>query len=256
MIEMAEEQLHGVMVWAIIAAAVPTFFYLLRKTAPYGRHYAGAGWGPHISSRLGWIIMELPAVVVFLAVYLNGKAAFHIVPLLFLVMWQGHYLNRTFIYPFRIRANGRKTPLLVIGSGFFFNVINAYINARFISEFGGYAVEWLVDPRFLIGVGIFLGGIALNLHADSILIRLRRPGETGYVIPQGGGFRFVSCPNYLGEILEWVGWALATWSLSGLAFLLFTSANLIPRARSNHQWYVETFRDYPLRRKALIPGIY
>ena len=256
MVGMAEQQLHSVIVWAVIAAAVPTFFYLLRKTAPYGRHYAGAGWGPHISSRLGWIIMELPAVVVFLAVYLNGKAAFNIVPLLFVVMWQSHYLNRTFIYPFRIRASERRTPLLVVGSGFFFNVINAYINARFISEFGEYTVGWLADPRFLIGVGIFLVGIAINLHADNILIRLRRPGETAYVVPQGGGFRFVSCPNYMGEILEWVGWALATWSLSGLAFLLFTSANLVPRARSNHQWYVETFRDYPPHRKALIPGIY
>lgn len=253
---MTEEQLHGVAVWAVIAAAVPTFFYLFRKTAPYGRHYAGGGCGPHISSRLGWIIMELPAVIVFLAVYLNGKAAFHIVPFLFVLMWQSHYLNRTFVYPFRIRASGRKTPLLVVASGFFFNVINAYINARFISEFGEYTTQWLTDPRFLIGVGVFLVGIVLNIHADNILIRLRRPGETAYVVPQGGGFRFVSCPNYTGEILEWAGWALATWSLSGLAFLLFTLANLVPRARSNHRWCVETFRDYPPSRKILIPGIY
>ena len=253
---MAEEQLHGVLVWAVIAAAGLTFLYLLRLTAPYGRHYAGTGWGPHISSRLGWVIMELPAVVIFLAVYLAGKSASHLVPLFFLAMWQVHYLNRTFVFPFRIRASGRKTPLLIVASGLFFNAINAYINARFISELGEYAVEWLADPRFLIGVGIFLAGMALNLHADNVLIRLRGPGETGYVIPQGGGYRFVSCPNYLGELLEWAGWALATWSTCGLAFFLFTAANLVPRARSNHQWYRETFSDYPPRRKALIPGVF
>ncbi len=146
--------------------------------------------------------------------------------------------------------------MLVVASGFFFNVINAYINARFISEFGEYSTQWLTDSRFLIGAGVFLVGIFLNLHADNILIRLRRPGETDYVVPQGGGFHFVSCPNYMGEILEWAGWALATWSLSGLAFFLFTFANLVPRARSNHRWYVETFSDYPPSRKALIPGIY
>ncbi len=253
---MAEEQLHGVLVWAVIAAAGLTFLYLLRMTAPYGRHYAGTGWGPHISSRLGWVIMELPAVVIFLAVYLAGKSASHLVPLFFLAMWQVHYLNRTFVFPFRIRATGRKTPLLIVASGFFFNAINAYINARFISEFGEYAIEWLADPRFLTGVGIFLAGIALNLHADNVLIRLRSPGETGYVIPQGGGYRLVSCPNYLGELLEWAGWALATWSTCGLAFFLFTAANLVPRARSNHRWYRETFSDYPPRRKALIPGVF
>ena len=171
-------------------------------------------------------------------------------------MWQGHYLNRTFVYPFRVRSRDRKTPILVAGSGFLFNVINAYINARFISEFGEYATVWLADPRFLIGVGTFLAGLALNLHADNILMRLRRPGETGYAIPQGGGFRFVSCPNYLGEILEWKGWAIATWSSCGLAFMLFAAANLAARARSNHRWYREQFSDYPTNRRVLIPGIY
>ena len=223
---MVEERLHRILIWAVLAMVPVTFLYLLRRTAPYGRHYAGADWGPHISARLAWIIMELPAPAVFLIVYLNGKSAFQFAPLLFLVMWQGHYLNRTFVYPFRVRSSGRKTPLLVVGSGFLFNVINAYINARFISEFGDYANEWLADPRFLIGVGIFLAGLVLNLHSDNILMRLRRPGETGYAIPQGGGFRFVSCPNYLGEILEWTGWAVATWSSCGLAFMLFTVANL------------------------------
>ena len=253
---MTEERLHGVLVWAVLSMAVLTFLFLLQKAAPYGRHYTGAGWGPHVSDRLGWIVMELPAIVVCLAVYCNGKAAFQIVPLLFLAMWQGHYLHRTFLYPFRVRARGRKMPLLVVGSGFFFNAINAYTNARFIAEFGEYGIAWLTDPRFLIGVGIFLAGIVLNLHSDNTLIRLRRPGGTGYAIPQGGGFRLVSCPNYLGEILEWVGWAIATWSSSGLAFLLFTAANLVPRARSNHRWYLETFKDYPAHRRALIPRIY
>ena len=253
---MSEELIHGLLVWAVFVMAVLTFPYLLRRTAPYGRHYGGAGWGPHIPARFAWVIMELPAPVLFLVVFLSGKQGFQIVPLVFLVMWQSHYLNRTFVYPLRVRAKERSTPLLLVASGFFFNTINAYINARFISEFAEYANTWLADPRFLIGVGIFLAGFTLNLHSDSILMSLRRPGETGYAIPQGGCFRFVSCPNYLGEILEWLGWAIATWSLCGLAFLVFTVANLAPRARSNHRWYQQTFSDYPARRRALIPGVY
>lgn len=144
----------------------------------------------------------------------------------------------------------------MVASGFFFNTINAYINARFISEFGRYDVGWLGDPRLLAGLGVFLAGMALNLHADNVLLRMRKPGGSGYAVPQGGAFRFVSCPNYLGEILEWAGWALATWSLSGLAFWLFTVANLVPRARSHHRWYLATFRGYPPGRRALLPGIY
>jgi len=85
-------------------------------------------------------------------------------------------------------------------------------------------------------------------------MRRRKPGEYG--IPRGGVFEFVSCPNYLGEILEWTGWAIATWSLPGLAFALWTAANLIPRAYANHAWYRKTFPDYPGKRKALIPFVY
>ncbi|HDP80029.1 MAG TPA: DUF1295 domain-containing protein, partial [Spirochaetes bacterium] len=95
-----------------------------------------------------------------------------------------------------------------------------------------------------------------NMHADHVLKNLRSPGETGYRIPAGGLYRFVSCPNYFGEILEWTGWALATWSLPGLAFALFTMANLVPRARAHHRWYHETFPDYPAERKRVIPFLY
>ena len=252
---MTELQIHSWLVWAVLAVAVPTFLYLLRNTAPFGRHYPAAGWGPHFSNRTGWIVMELPTVAVFLYVYFCGESAWEIVPLVFLVMWQTHYIHRTLIFPFRMRTQGKRMPVAVAASGFFFNVVNAYINARIVSEFGEYGIEWLSDPRFLVGLTVFLGGMALNLHSDTVLLRLRKPGESGYAIPQGGGFRFVSCPNHLGEILEWAGWALATWSLAGLAFFVF-AANLVPRAYSHHRWYKETFEDYPAERKAVIPGVF
>ena len=69
-------------------------------------------------------------------------------------------------------------------------------------------------------------------------------------------YRWISCPNYFGEIIEWIGWAIATWSLAGLAFALWTAANLVPRAYSHHQWYRESFTDYPPERKALVPRLW
>jgi 3-oxo-5-alpha-steroid 4-dehydrogenase 1 len=100
---------------------------------------------------------------------------------------------------------------------------------------------------------LFAGGLLLNATSDLVLRGLRRPGETGYRIPRGGAFDWVSCPNYLGEIVEWAGWALATWSLPGLAFAVYTTANLAPRAVSHHRWYQERFPDYPRQRSALVP---
>jgi steroid 5-alpha reductase family enzyme len=134
-----------------------------------------------------------------------------------------------------------------------FNVINAYLNARWLSELGSYPRSWLADPRFLAGAALFLGGMALNISSDNTLFKLRKPGDEGYRIPHGGAYRWVSAPNYLGELIEWLGFALASWSLAGLAFFLFTFANLVPRAIANHKWYRHRFPDYPRERKAVIP---
>ena len=252
---MTEPAVHATLVWAVFALAAITFATLLRIKAPYGRHNPGTGWGPEIPNRTGWIVMELPATLVFASVYALGDAAAETVPLILLGMWQCHYLNRTFIYPLRIRSGGREMPVLVVASGFVFNLVNAYVNARVISHLGEYGAAWLADPRFLAGLAVFLGGFALNVRSDNILLRLRKPGASGYCIPRGGAFRYVSCPNYLGELIEWAGWALATWSLAGLAFFVYAVANLLPRALSHHRWYREHFEDYPAGRRALIPGM-
>jgi 3-oxo-5-alpha-steroid 4-dehydrogenase 1 len=111
-------------------------------------------------------------------------------------------------------------------------------------------------PTFLLGAALFAGGLIVNRKSDLTLHDLRRVNESGYEIPQGGLYRWVSSPNYLGEIIEWTGWAIGTWSLAGLSFALWTAANLAPRARSNHVWYQQQFPDYPDERKALIPGVW
>lgn len=198
--------------------------------------------------------MESPASLLFLAIYLTGDNRAQTVPLVLLGMWQLHYAQRAFVYPFLMRGGGRM-PVALVAMAIAFNVLNAYVNARWISHFGAYAPGWLTDPRFLIGAAMFLGGLALNQRSDHTLRTLRGPGETGYKIPQGGTYRWVSCPNYLGEIVEWLGWALATWSLAGLAFAAYTMANLVPRALANHQWYRERFPDYPAERRALVPHL-
>ena len=145
----------------------------------------------------------------------------------------------------------------VMGFGFLFNAANAYLNGRYLFTLsGGYMDKWLVTPQFIVGVVLFLAGFIINRRADHILRNLRESGESGYKIPHGGLYRWISCPNYFGEMVTWIGWAVATWSLVGLAFAIWTIANLAPRARAHHTWYREHFTDYPSDRKALLPGVW
>lgn len=233
----------------VLAAA--TFAGLRFIVAPYGRHLR-PGWGPTLGARLAWVLMEAPACLAFLGLYFLGPNRFELVPLVLLVLWQAHYVQRTFIYPFLMRP-GNRMPLAVAAMGFAFNLLNAYINALWVSRYGEYTTAWLTDWRFLTGAVLFIAGFVLNRGADKTLRGLRSPGETGYKIPHGGAYRWVSCPNYLGEIVEWFGWALATWSPAGLAYAVYAAANLGPRAIANHRWYREQFPDYPEDRRALVP---
>jgi protein-S-isoprenylcysteine O-methyltransferase Ste14 len=244
---------HGLLLgW--FALAPLTLLVLLVLDAPYGRH-TRAGWGPTVASRVGWVLMEAPAVIGFAVVFALGRRP-GIVEWVLFGLWQSHYLFRAFVFPFRMRGATRPMPLAIAGFGALFNLANTYLNARYITHFSaGYSAAWLLDPRFLVGVALFAAGMRINRQSDRILFSLRKEGDTGYHIPRGGGYRWVSCPNYLGEIVEWSGWALATWSLPGLAFAVWTAANLIPRARANHRWYLERFPDYPRARRAVIPFV-
>ena len=250
--QISEPQLHFWLVLLLLALAVLTAVLLLWVDAPYGR-FVRKGWGPTIPARRAWILFESPAVVVFALVYFSGRHASEAVPLILLGIWQLHYLFRTFVYPFRIRESGKRIPLIVAAMAIGFNVLNAYVNARWISHLGDYADSWLVSAPFLGGGLLFASGWFINQHSDRILLKLRKPGETHYSIPRGGLFRQVSCPNYFGEMLEWAGWAVMTWSLAGLAFAVFTVANLLPRALATHRWYHRQFPDYPATRRAVIP---
>ncbi|MEM9695285.1 MAG: DUF1295 domain-containing protein [Myxococcota bacterium] len=249
---MADElAIHRAMTVVVMGLAAIVFAVLFFVRAPYGRHRRG-GWGPTMDTRWAWLIMESPSSLLFAAIFFSGQHHASVAPLLLFALWQYHYAYRAFVYPFRIRPEARPTPVVIAGMAFAFNLINSYINARWISHLGHYPLDWLRSPTFVLGAALFLTGRRINHWADGVLIALRER-QKGYAIPYGGLYRFISCPNYLGEIIEWIGWAIATWSLAGGAFAVFAVANLAPRAWAHHRWYHETFPHYPPERKALIP---
>jgi 3-oxo-5-alpha-steroid 4-dehydrogenase 1 len=241
-------------VWIVLAGM--TFVTLFFVAAPYGRH-ARRGWGPTVSNRTGWVIMEGPAAVVFGACFLLGEETGTATARVLAGLWEIHYVHRAFIYPLGLRGRDRRMPLTVVGTAFLFNSVNGYLNGRYLFTFSrGYADAWLGDPRFLVGFVLFVIGFLVNRQADHVLRQLRLTREDAYGIPRGGLYRWISCPNYFGEIVEWLGWAVATWSWVGLSFTLWTVANLAPRAWSHHRWYRESFADYPDERRALVPRLW
>jgi len=204
-------------------------------------------------------MMEIPVVILFATYWLASQRTFATTPLVFFLLFNLHYCQRTFVFPLLIRGNDQM-PLSIILFGVIFNTANAYVQGAwifFLSPDTLYTPTWLQAPQFIIGAVVFLIGFVINLHSDHIIRKLRVPGDTAFHIPRGGMFEYVTSANYFGELTEWVGWAILTWSWAGLVFAIWTFANLGPRAHRHHHWYIEKFGEtYPRDRRRMIPFVY
>lgn len=244
---------------AMVITGFMVFFALQHIAAGYGVMYTSK-WGPSVGNRVGWVCMELPAfagMILFWLLSPRGAEAGAIVcASLFLL----HYFQRTFIFPMLMRGRSRM-PWIIIILGMVFNFINTYLIGGwlfYLSPEGMYSASWLATPQFIAGTLLFFTGMGINLHSDHIVRHLRKPGDTRHYIPRGGMYRYVTSANYLGEFVEWMGFALLTWSLAGLVFAFWTFANLAPRAKKLHSRYISEFGDSyaSLNRKYIIPFIY
>ena len=208
---------------------------------------------------------------------------------MFFILWEIHYLQRTFVYALLRMKSANPTTLMTAAMAFTFTSINSYLNMKF-------AIFWpYYDPitttkiaRWLIGMFIFFIGFIGNVWADQILLDLRnnngktgqptkaylkkmqkkkylnqrtkrggdQQGEKKYYIPRGILYEYISCPNYTFEILEWIGLWIAFPTKAMGNFVICSCLNLVPRGISTHKWYKQKFKEeYPAKRKALIPYV-
>jgi len=232
-------------IWILIALIVLPINLIYK--APYGKH-STKKWGKSIDNKTGWILMELPALLTCPLIYFTISEEINL-NVVFIVLWITHYLNRTVIYPLRIKTKGKKIPIAIVASAFFFNMVNGILNGYFLTLL---QFESISELYLILGFIIFIIGFYINISSDNLLIKLRT-NQKGYVIPNGKLFNYVSCPNFFGEIIEWLGFAIMTLNPGSLSFLIWTICNLIPRSKAHHKWYIENFENYPKKRKAVIP---
>lgn len=188
-----------------------------------------------------------------------------------------HYINRAIIYPLQMNINSQRVPLIVSLCAGIITCWNGYIQSFYLTQVKSFSPLSLTLSSILdniqcwVGICIFFIGMSINIKSDSVLRNLRKDyqqkkqeeGTTAidnqhkYYIPFSPLFTYISCPNHAGEILEWFGFAVASnFSLSTIAFFIYSSINLIPRASAHHEWYKNKFDDYPKERRwAVIPFV-
>jgi 3-oxo-5-alpha-steroid 4-dehydrogenase 1 len=211
--------------------------------APYGK-FTNDRFGPRVNGRLGWFVQEIISPLMFHLFCSNSTAYSYFLS----ILWIGHYLYRSVYYAWIMKM--KPTAVAVVLAACAFNVINGSANG----QAAGHATQppWI---QLLLGSSLFFTGIYINVTSDMHLKRLRPKNSTEYYIPYQGLYKYVSCANYFGEIVEWLGYAILANNSSAYAFVLCTMANLIPRALATHRWYLAKFSDYPKNRRAVLPFV-
>ena len=236
--------------WVMVVIAIATFMTLYHVEAGYGM-LRTEKWGKTINNKLAWFCMESPIFIAMIILWLCSPHRWEPVPLVFLLIFQSHYIQRTLIFPFLLKGEGRM-PIGIMCMGISFNILNAMMQGYWIfyvaykdqSLFVQAGTSWFYSWQFILGICLFILGYFINLRSDYIIRHLRKdPNDTKHYFPKGFMFKYVTSANYFGEIIEWLGFAILTWSISGLVFFLWTFANLVPRAAAIHKRYRNEFAD-------------
>ncbi|CAO4361838.1 unnamed protein product [Caenorhabditis nigoni] len=244
--------------WLMTTCGIFVFLTLSNtgKPAGYGRYSNPSPSKWMIPAKLAWMTQESPAFFIPFYFYwtdqhLTEYGKFLTCVFLFC------YAYRTFVYPLLIRSKN-ETPFEIVSMKFVFCMWNGFIqgswNAYYQPEIDKF------HPRFFVFFGIWLFVIGFIIHCVSdlhlISYRYNLPDDT-YSIPRGHLFEHISCPNYFGECLQWIGYAIAARSFPAIAFAFFIVCNIAPRAASHHEWYKKKFgAQYPNDRMALLPGLW
>ena len=236
--------------------AVFVFVVLFFVKAGYGK-FATKNWGISIPNRVAWVLMEAPVFFTLLFLFLNAPESRRKSPVYvaFLVLFELHYFQRSFVFPLLIKGKGRM-PILIMSFGIIFNICNGFSQGEwlfFVSPEGYYTNEWFYSPKFIIGTVLFFLGMFINIQSDHIIRTLRKPGDNKHYLPHKGMYNYVTSANYLGEIIEWTGYAVLTWSPSGAVFVWWTIANLVPRAFAIYNYYLKEFGEIVKTKKRIIP---
>lgn len=106
-------------------------------------------------------------------------------------------------------------------------------------------------------LALYIVGELGNLQTHLTLRGLRSTGGKERGIPQGLGFDWVTCPNYMFETMAWVGIWMVTWSLSTGIFVALAVGQMAIWAKKKESRYRKEFGDrYQKKRFAMIPGIW
>lgn len=185
---------------------------------------------------------------------------------IFVALWEAHFLRRTMEVLFVHDYRRNMTYVESLGAPLYYWLF-AFWNGIALRRDNKYEPTYV--PLVVVGCVLFFVGEIGNCYCHLLLRSFRKmkresylSTKTKHVIPSGFMFELVSCPHYFFEIVSWIGFLVATWTLPGVVFLAASVATLVSYAYKKHKAYLVEFDGlagrelYPRNRKVLVPFIF
>ena len=107
---------------------IVVFIALFFIKAGYGM-FRTERWGISVPNKTGWVLMEAPVFFVMLYLWWQSGTGTDKVPFLFFLLFELHYFQRSFVFPFLIKGKSRM-PIAILLMGVVFNLLNGYIQGE------------------------------------------------------------------------------------------------------------------------------
>jgi len=118
--------------------------------------------------------------------------------------------------------------------------------------------EELPAWHLYLGFPWFCCFMTLNFICHMRLKYMRPKGTNAFVIPHGGLFEYITCPNYFCEIMTWFGFNILTgFTPAGVAFNIVGAWQMYQWATQRRDKFRKMFgKQWPENRYVLFPFIY
>ncbi len=168
-----------------------------------------------------------------------------------------HFLKREFetIFVHKFSANTMPARNILRNSAFYW-LMAGLLCALDIYAPGSLSAREELVPLDYVGLAVFAVGEVCNWIVHQHLASLRKPGGTEKGIPNCIGSGLVTSPNYMFEVLAWVGVILVSRSWAVVAFICTGIIYMRSWSRGKEKMLRNEFGDrYKKKRYTMLPGL-
>lgn len=167
-----------------------------------------------------------------------------------------HFAKRELETAFLHRFSANTMPAWnIFRNSFFYWATAGLLSAFFIYNPRSFAARDAFGLLDYLGIALFLGGELCNFIVHLHLASLRKPGSTEKGIPSCIGSSLVTSPNYMFEVIAWIGVILVAREWAVVLFISIGISYMISWSRDKERALRNTFGDkYKKKKYTMFPG--